>query len=666
MSRAAAAGRDARATGRSSARRQPTAARAAAPAGIGPERVASWVIIALLWLTPLLVLAHAKESFRLPQGLAGGWLGLTSLLVLAWLLPASGKTPLATLWRQPGVRALLPLLLVVSAGAFSTTHPAHFRAAFADFAMGAVCVAGWSLALRAATLRHLLAWTLPPALVVTALGLDQAAGLFGTLDWMQLSAATDRLRLTSTVGNPGDLAAFLVLPILLAANRWRTADRRMRWALGVALLLMLAMIGLTATFAAIGAVVAGAGVWLSLSVLRGRGLWRPAAGVLALIVLALAAVAIVAPLRARTMEKAAQLARGDINGLLTGRLDGWRVAVDMLRQHPVSGVGQGAFRTEFAETRLSLADRGVTFYPDQIQVILSTPHNEALSVAAEQGLPGLVALAWALWCVYVSARRVGSGADAADDAAIDARALAWAGVAALGVLATFSFPLHVPAIAWPWLLFLAWLFRAAAEADAAPSRAQLTSQDRAADADVTLAPASAPAGGSGLSGRQLFPFIFVGLIAAVGWQTLRASDRITSSRLLGQVEARTLAAIQLRRAPSTLFTQHLAWLDTAGRLDPLEIGIPMARGSQFLLLRRPDEALAAYREAAALEPRPEIDLNIGRALWMRGSKEEARVAFARAVKLNPVLIGGVPAGLLDQPADQPAAQPAQQPTVPRP
>lgn len=662
MSRAAAPARDARATGRSSARRQPAAARTDAPAGIGPERVASWVIIALLWLTPLLVLSDAKEAFRLPQGLAGGWLGLTSLLVLAWLLPASGKTPLATLWRQPGVRALLPLLLVVSAGAFSTAHPAHFRAAFADFAMGAVCVAGWSLALRAATLRQLLAWTLPPALVVTALGLDQAAGLFGTLDWMQLSAATDRLRLTSTVGNPGDLAAFLVLPILLAANRWRTADRRMRWALGVALLLMLAMIGLTATFAAIGAVVAGAAVWLSLSVLRGRGLWRPAAAVLALVVLALAAVAIVAPLRARTMEKAAQLARGDINGLLTGRLDGWRVAVDMLRQHPARGVGQGAFRTEFAETRLALADRGVEFYPDQIQVILSTPHNEALSVAAEQGLPGLVALAWALWCVYVSARRVGSGADAADDAAIDARALAWAGVAALGVLATFSFPLHVPAIAWPWLLFLAWLFRAAAEADAAPPLTQVASQARATD--TTLAPAATPrpapalAGGTGLSGRQLFPFIFVGLIAAVGWQTLRASDRITSSRLLGQVEARTLAAIQLRRAPSTLFTQHLAWLDIAGRLDPLEIGVPMARGSQFLLLRRPDEALAAYREAAALEPRPEIDLNIGRALWMRGSKEEARVAFARAVKLNPVLIGGVPAGLLDQPADQPAQPPA--------
>ena len=36
-------------------------------------------------------------------------------------------------------------------------------------------------------------------------------------------------------------------------------------------------------------------------------------------------------------------------------------------------------------------------------------------------------------------------------------------LAALGALSLVSFPLHVPAIAWPWLLFLAWIFRSAAK-----------------------------------------------------------------------------------------------------------------------------------------------------------------------------------------------------------
>jgi tetratricopeptide (TPR) repeat protein len=150
-----------------------------------------------------------------------------------------------------------------------------------------------------------------------------------------------------------------------------------------------------------------------------------------------------------------------------------------------------------------------------------------------------------------------------------------------------------------------------------------------------------------VTGRLLFPIVAIALAAALVAQTLRARDRLEAGRLLAQVEARTVAAVQARRAPSTLFAEHLSWLDRAAQLDPLEIGVPIARGSQYLLLRRPDEAIAAYREAAALEPRPEIDLNLGRALWMKGDKEAARQALQRAVRLNPALRAEGPSGSLD-------------------
>lgn len=150
-----------------------------------------------------------------------------------------------------------------------------------------------------------------------------------------------------------------------------------------------------------------------------------------------------------------------------------------------------------------------------------------------------------------------------------------------------------------------------------------------------------------MTGRQLFPIVAIALAAALAAQTMRARDRLEAGRLLAQVEARTIAAVQARRAPSTMFAENLSWLDRAAQLDPLEIGIPIARGSQYLLLRRPDEAIAAYREAAALEPRPEIDLNLGRALWMRGDKEAARKLLQRAVQLNPALRAEVPPGSLD-------------------
>jgi tetratricopeptide (TPR) repeat protein len=150
-----------------------------------------------------------------------------------------------------------------------------------------------------------------------------------------------------------------------------------------------------------------------------------------------------------------------------------------------------------------------------------------------------------------------------------------------------------------------------------------------------------------MSGRRLLPIVALALAAALVAQTIRARDRLEAGRLLAQVESRTIAAVQARRAPSTMFAEHLSWLDRAEQLDPLEIGVPIARGSQFLLLRRADDAIAAYRVAAAREPRPEIDLNLGRALWMRGDKDAARQSFTRAVRLNPMLRSEVPAGALD-------------------
>lgn len=145
-----------------------------------------------------------------------------------------------------------------------------------------------------------------------------------------------------------------------------------------------------------------------------------------------------------------------------------------------------------------------------------------------------------------------------------------------------------------------------------------------------------------MSGRTARALALVVAVSALAWQTQRAIHRLEAGRLLAQAEARTLAAIQARRVSSQVFAEHLAWLERAAALDPLEVGVPIARGTQYLLLKRPQEALAAYREAAALEPRPEIDLNLGRALWMAGDTEAARAAFARAVAGNPLLQTQVP------------------------
>jgi hypothetical protein len=495
-----------------------------------PERIAAWVIVALLVVTPFVVLTDIKEGFRLPQGLASGWLGLASLFAASFVLRDIASIPLgpAAWWRHPALRALAPLAAVVAAGALTTSHSAHFRAAFIDFAIGVACVIGWSLALGAPAMRRLLVWTIPPAVAVAALGVDQAFGWFGTLDWLNVQAPTARLRITSTIGNPGDVAGMLVLPSLMAVEEIAGASTRRRVMLAGALIVMTAAIIVTATLAAVAAIVVGLVVWalprlwpgdvasaaaasaarasvaasnagaarasasnadtarasasatgaaaartgaaIDASVLRRRRMAVLLAGALVL-VLAVAGLAASTPLRARVSEKVMQLASGDLNAVLTGRLDGWRAAWAMLRAEPVTGVGQGAFRAEYADTRLALEAQGVPFLAGQLQVVMATPHNEGLSVAAEQGVPGLVALAWAIWCAIASAARMSDRGHDHD------RTLALSGLAALGVLSLVSFPLHVPAIAWPWLLFLAWIFRSAATSAAA--HANVESAERA-------------------------------------------------------------------------------------------------------------------------------------------------------------------------------------------
>jgi O-antigen ligase len=446
-------------------------------------RATGWVIVALLSLTPLIVLPDAKESFRLGQGLLAGWLGLLSLVIASWTLRSVGAVTLSDLWARPAIRALLPLSIVVAAGGLVTRHPAHFHAAVADFLIGVACLAGWSLALDDGLLRRLLVWTLPVAAIVALLGLDQMGGLFGTLDWLHVDAPTARLRMTSTIGNPGDLAALLVLPTLVALDRWRRASSRERVALCIAIPLFVGTIAVTATLAAGIAVVAGAIVWWWRSSPGPRHLRTPLLAALAIVLLVGGGVAAIPQLRTRVIEKSIELSQGDINALLTGRLDGWRAAWAMLWQSPATGVGQGGFRAEYADTRVALEARGVPFFGGQLSVILATPHNEALSVGAEQGLPGLVALGWAIWTLWQGARRLNDqrlNEQRVNERRLteqrppdrgqhdpDSRGLAWAGLTALTVLCVVSFPLHVPSVAWPWLLFLAWLFRRSDAGEAA-------------------------------------------------------------------------------------------------------------------------------------------------------------------------------------------------------
>jgi O-antigen ligase len=427
------------------------------------DATARFLLWTLLIVIPLLVIPGAKEAFRFPKLLLSEWLGLASLFFLAARLAAVPEVRWRELLRRPVVAATLPVLLAAGLGAFTTRHPLHFREATTDLWIAAACLVGWSLALPLPRLARFLSGLLIPGALLAVLGILQYHGMYRPLQFFGIPADS-RLAVTSTAGNPGDLGSFLVLPCLAA--QWMLARRPggpWSWRDGVriaALALCLYTLALTQTLAALLALAVGSLViWGSRLAPRLR--WIALAAGAAVLVLGVLALP---PLRHRAVDKARQAAAGDWNSVLTGRLDGWRAAAYMFGEHPLAGVGHGAYRPEFVPAKLGLIERGTPFLAGQTQVVFANAHNEFLEVAAEWGIPGLAALGWALWLLVRALRRRRPEAagemdeGAARQAATD-RAFAWAGSLGLLVLSLAQFPFRIALVAFPALLFLAWVLR---------------------------------------------------------------------------------------------------------------------------------------------------------------------------------------------------------------
>jgi O-antigen ligase len=409
------------------------------------SRIGELFAWAVMVVTPLVFL-QAKESFRLPKLMVAEWLGLASVLFLAWSLRGA-RIGVRELWRVPVVRAILPILVVATAGIWTTRHPLQVREALFDLWIGAACLVGWSTGLERERQERLLRGLLWPASALALLGILQYYGIWQPFELTGIRV-DPRLGLTSLAGNPGDLAAFLVLPCLVALSGLPVLrsgkSKAAGWLGALALVLCLYVVALSQTLAALLAIVVG-GLTYAFVKLPRRKVVLALAGAAVVVGLLIAAFA---PLRSRVERKAQALAAGDLNDVLTGRLDGWRAAILMLREHPITGVGHGAYLPEYVPAKLKLLDRGVEFLPDQKTPVFSNAHNELLNAGAEWGIPGLLALGWGIWVL------IGAALRGAKD-----RGLVLAGLAALTVLALAYFPFRVALVAFPAILFLAWVLR---------------------------------------------------------------------------------------------------------------------------------------------------------------------------------------------------------------
>ncbi|HEY2385739.1 MAG TPA: O-antigen ligase family protein [Candidatus Binatia bacterium] len=558
--------------------------------------------------TGLAVDPRAEAAFDAPKRLAAVVAVVAATLALLW----SGR------WRRADRAALggrAGLLAALLAAGLATSAVAALGAAHRAVALDTTRVAwllacvlplGASRALDGRGGRVVLAVFLGVAAVNALLAVTQALGL---ISLFAVESIAGRIDAGALLGNEGQLAQVLALAVVAAATIGIAAGTaRTRGAAGALLLLYGA--GIVATRNLTALATAAAGVASALVLLR-RGRAVLPLGVLAL---ALAAsVVALPPLRARVLEAGRDLAAGNWDAVLTYRLGPWTAGLEMVRERPLAGFGVGTFGAEFMTHRLAAELRfGRRFTVPLLTSTFAQAHCDYLQLAAEAGVPAalaaLAAAALLLGGLMQLAWRTG-----------DAEAVLLGAVLTTAALMALAwFPLQIPPTALPILLATGrgWRRLRAAEPRAAvpiDRRVRLGAQVLAT---LVLLGAAAPEVARYRAERQLrgLTSLAQALFAQPGH--VRDARRILTS----------LNAAALALAPAL----------------PGDARAPILAGSSLLVAGDADGALERYGRALALGERPEIVLNEGRALALRGDAAAAQAAFVRAVWASPMLLDAIP------------------------
>jgi hypothetical protein len=145
--------------------------------------------------------------------------------------------------------------------------------------------------------------------------------------------------------------------------------------------------------------------------------------------------------------------------------------------------------------------------------------------------------------------------------------------------------------------------------------------------------------------RGLLAAAFALLLVA---QTVRGWHRLQASVLVGLVQKQmaALSGAQLSgtESPRLVLAAADVALREAQRRDQAAVE-PLAFHADLLFVGgRLADAEAAYRRAAAHEPRSETLFNWGMLLWRQGRTAEAAVQLRRALTLAPRLVHRLPPG----------------------
>jgi putative inorganic carbon (hco3(-)) transporter len=393
------------------------------------ERAILVILAAGVIILPMTVVNAGADAFRLPKELV--FRG-EAIVLLALLIVRRERWQ----WR-PEFKLAAAIVVWTMVVTFTSTNRALSIDSLITVLAAAVifiatCIAAEKLSLQAVDVLMF------GCCVNAAITVLQELGI-----WNPVPAAEGHYGSVGLMGNPNDVGMFLLVPAVAAVVMAVRSSGRRRWTYLVIAVLLVAGMVASATRTALISFVAA---MIVLAVLQAR---RAAIAIVAVLLVVALAVGSPSTTIGRSVRELGHAAmQRDYQRLFSERLLPFLAATEMTRDHPLLGVGPGAFRYHFMAYRVAIAKKYPPEWTRGFPMNWGAVHNDHLQVAAEAGLVGYVLF---LLSLSLLARRSKPGS--AEPRATFARALRWPLATAVFLVCLAQFPLELAA---PRLMLLSF------------------------------------------------------------------------------------------------------------------------------------------------------------------------------------------------------------------
>jgi len=404
---------------------------------------------------PLVVDPRGFDPFRLPKEIAFNAAGIAVLAILAvaailgrihcadfppfawYYVIVAGWTAITVATATEHTLALHAALAIFGGMAFIATISAEpLRTVNSVFVLLVPAVLNGGLYV----LQELRIWN--PAISTKEFIAQMAAS---GKDWREEIHSTS----TAFLGNPTDVAAFLI-PTVIAFASLAVADRKRRPIfLAIAVVFAILMVStriLTAVFAMIAMLFV-----LATLITRKSTLIALAVGICGGAFLFL-----YPPLRTKIHDTANDIRARRYGHILSSRLPAFLAAWEMIADHKLIGIGPGCFSYQYFDYKLKAEGRHAWMLDSEARSInFAEAHNDHLQVAAEMGVPGYLLFLTGLALLASGSFRRAAPADP-DVRTEFSRLCSLPLAVGFAIFAAAQFPLRLPA-AMIGFLFLAGL-----------------------------------------------------------------------------------------------------------------------------------------------------------------------------------------------------------------